>query len=367
MKHTLRQAAGSLLVVGLEGSELSALERAWLRIVRPSGIILFRRNIVDAHQTRALRADATHLCATPSLRCVDLEGGLVDRLRDALAPIPSARSVADAASSTNNDALIREHGTLIARAVKAFGFNTTLAPVLDLALPESAKVLDSRAVSSTHEGVIRYAKTFLTALSEEGVVGCGKHFPGLGAGSVDSHALTPSIERSMRELRKHDLAPYRELASVLPMIMVNHAAYPQTPSKHRPATVSPFWITTVLRKQLDYRGLAFSDDLEMGGILNHMSIEEASIAGVRAGLDLLEICRNPELILRAFEALLSEAERSASFRKILLERALHSHQLRKKYFAASAPRALSNPQLSSLHQRIQRFREQIERTSEKHS
>ena len=97
MKTTLRHAAGSLLVVGLSTTELTALERAWLKLVRPAGVILFRRNIANAHQTRTLLDEATVLCAPHSLRCVHLEGGTVDRLRDALAPMPSAQAVAIAA------------------------------------------------------------------------------------------------------------------------------------------------------------------------------------------------------------------------------------------------------------------------------
>ena len=115
-----------------------------------------------------------------------------------------------------------------------------------------------------------------------------------------------------------DLAPYRELRAGLPMVMVNHAAYPETPGKERPASASAFWITTVLRKRIGYRGIVFSDDLEMGGILKFMPIEEAAVEAVRAGTDLMEICHSPELILRAYEALVAEGERSAAFRELLL-------------------------------------------------
>src|SRR5579871_1850466 len=132
----LRRAVGSLIVVGLSGPELSSLERAWLRLLRPAGVILFRRNIKDAEQTRTLLDEATGLCLRHSVRYVDVEGGTVNRLRDALAPLPSAQPVGTAARQ--KPALARQFGELVARAVRAFGFNTTLAPVVDLALPESA-------------------------------------------------------------------------------------------------------------------------------------------------------------------------------------------------------------------------------------
>jgi beta-N-acetylhexosaminidase len=357
MTSNLRQAAGSLLVVGLGSTELTGLERSWLKLVRPAGIILFRRNIADAQQTRALLDDATGLCAANSLRCVDLEGGTVDRLRDALAPMPSAQWVATAARQKGK--LASEHGELVARAAKAFGFNTTLAPVLDLALPASAEVMGTRAAASTPEGVVAYAREFLAGLAAHGVAGCGKHFPGLGAGTLDSHLETPAIYRTLRELGREDLVPYRELRNELPMVMVNHAAYPDTPGKDRPASVSPFWISTVLRKRIGYRGLVFSDDLEMGGILKFLPIEEAAVAAIRAGMDLVEICHSPELILRAYEALIAETERSAAFCNLLVARARQTARQRAKLFAGAVPKALTEKQFETLRTKILRFGETV--------
>jgi beta-N-acetylhexosaminidase len=359
MKVNLRHAVGSLLVVGLSDTELSALERAWLKLVRPAGVILFRRNIVDAQQTRTLLDDATKLCAPHSFRCVDLEGGTVDRLREALAPMPSAQAVAIAARQTGKNGLAREHGELVARAVKAFGFNTTLAPVLDLALPASASVLGTRAAGATAQEVIVYARNFLAGLATQSVAGCGKHFPGLGGGSLDSHVETPAIHRRMRELNREDLAPYSELRNELPMVMVNHSAYPETPSKNAPASASYCWITTVLRKRIRYKGLILSDDLEMGGILKFMSIEEAAIAAIRAGMSMVEICHTPELILRAYEALLAEAESSAAFSKLILARSKQTARQRSKLFASGVSPTLTVKQFEALRVRILCFAETI--------
>jgi len=364
MTANLRHVAGSLLVVGLGGTELTGLERAWLKLVRPAGIILFRRNIADAKQTRTLLREATAYCAENALRCVDVEGGTVDRLRDALAAMPSAQAVARAATATGKKSLVREHGDLVARAVKAFGFNTTLAPVLDLALPASSLVLGTRAAAPTATAVVAYARGFLAGLAAHGVVGCGKHFPGLGGGTLDSHLETPAIRRSYRELWQQDLVPYLELRDELPMIMVNHAAYPDTASGNRPASASPYWITTVLRKRIGYRGIIFSDDLEMGGILKFLPVDEAAVAAIRAGTDLLEICHSPELILRAYEALVAEGERSVAFRKLLLTRARHTERQRAKLFAHGTPAALSANQFLALRNRISHFSETIANAQE---
>ncbi len=393
MTASLRRAAGSLVVVGLGGTELTGLERAWLRLVRPAGIILFRRNIVDAQQTRALLDEATGLGPAFGLRCVDEEGGTVDRLRDALASLPSAQAVAravlypthsqkarmDGAPGTQSSrlpmsqkrdmghlslnweriGLAREHGELVGRAVRAFGFNTTLAPVLDLGLRDSIEVMGTRAAAATAAGVVEYARAFLGGLAAQGVAGCGKHFPGLGGGALDSHLETPAILRSGGEIWREDLAPYRELRDELPMVMVNHAAYPETPGKMKPASVSAYWTTTVLRRRVGYKGIAFSDDLEMGGILKFMSIEEAVVAAVRAGMDLMEICHSPELILRAYEALITEGERSAAFRDLLFARAKRTARLRERLFAGGVAKALSSKQFEALRARILRFGETI--------
>lgn len=374
----LRQAAGNLLMVGLTGKELSALERAWLKLIRPAGIILFKRNIADASQTRALLKEAAELCAPHAARCVDVEGGTVNRLNEALAPIASAQAVTTSMKKVrpaNRSTHVRdtrnrkgqsvrfqparEHGELIARAVSAFGFNTSLAPVLDLALPESAEVLGSRSPAADPAVVIAYADGFLKGLASCSVAGCGKHFPGLGGGARDSHQETPAIQRVWEAIWRDDLEPYRALRNKLPMVMINHAAYTQTPGGERPASVSRYWIDEVLRKRIGYRGIVLSDDLEMGGILKFMPIGEAAIEAIRAGSDLVEICHRAEAILEAFEALIAEAERSAAFRALLLKRAQEAQRKRTRIFCDTMRPALGKRQFAALRERILRFNDAL--------
>lgn len=363
MSTNLRHAAGSLLVVGLGSTELTGLERAWLRLVRPGGVILFKRNITDAAQTRALLDEATGLSAPHAVRCVDVEGGTVNRLRDALAPLPSAQAVGNAMRNKSSSSLAREHGEVIARAVKAFGFNTTLAPVVDLALPESAEVMGSRPPGATGEEVVIYAQAYLEGLAKHGITGCGKHFPGLGGAAGDTHFVTPEITRTWQQVWEEDLIPYRALHAAMPMIMMNHAAYPETPGGREPASASRFWITQVLRKKIGYRGIILSDDLEMGGILKFLPVDEAAVAAVRAGSDLLEICHSAELILRSYEALIHTAEKSASFRALLLTRAREVERKRRQLYAGGAARASTPKQLSALREQALRFGDKVKAAS----
>lgn len=382
MKDSLRRAAGSLLVVGLGGAELTGLERAWLRLVRPGGVILFRRNIGNAEQTRLLLEEATGLGAVHAVRCVDVEGGTVNRLRDALAPMPSAQAVCTAASLQVSESasqrvsekqipygndrkknksknLARRHGELVARAVKAFGFNTTLAPVVDLVLPESVEVMGTRAPAADPAQVTEFAREFLRGLVAQGVVGCGKHFPGLGGAEGDTHFVMPAIDRSWKQVWDEDLVPYRELHQAMPMIMTNHAAFPETKGGMVPASASGFWIKKVLRERIGYKGIILSDDLEMGGILKFLPVEDAAVEAVRVGTDLLEICHSAELILRSFEALISEAERSAAFKSILLERARSCERKRTRLYKAGVAKALTAKQLERLRDEIGRFRDEV--------
>ncbi|HVJ07022.1 MAG TPA: beta-N-acetylhexosaminidase [Acidisarcina sp.] len=353
--RTLRQLVGELLIVGVEGTQLTPVERAWIKLLQPGGVILFRRNIEDVSQTRDLLASVSELSSASAIRCVDVEGGLVDRLRDVIAPMPSASAVA----ATGSKVMAERHGELIGREVRALGFNTTLAPVLDLALPASAAVMQTRTTSPDPAEVATYAAAFLKGLRKSGAIGCGKHFPGLGGGTLDSHQATPSILRSWDELWSEDMLPYRELASALPMVMVSHASYPATKGAPVPASVSKYWITDILRKKIGYRGLILSDDMEMGGILSHASIEEAAVSAVLAGTDRIEICHSPALILRAFESLLTEAERSAAFRRRISNTASRLARWKRKFVAKVAPQ-LNVARMERLRQETKRFTAEVE-------
>ena len=342
------------MIAGVEGEELTPLERAWLKLVRPGGVILFRRNIEQAPQVTALLRDVTEIAGAPMFRCVDLEGGLVDRLRNLIAPMPSPAAVFASGRRTS----FAKHGRLIAQEAKALGFNAVFAPVLDLALPASASVMRSRSVSADPKDVTVYAAAFLDGLDTGGVSGCGKHFPGLGGGNLDSHEAMPLIERTWKELWGEDLAVFRALAPRLPMIMVAHAAYPRVKAAV-PASISPYWISTVLRKRVRFGGLVVSDDMEMGGILTQASIEDAAVKAIHAGTDLIEICRNPALVLRAYEALLSEAERSAPFRHLVETAAQRVVEHKNRRLEATMPRTASAAQIEKLRTRVTKFAEEV--------
>lgn len=310
----LRTLAGQLLTFGFDGSEVSSGLRSALKTMKPGGIILFARNIESPRQThallKALQKEAQNATEAPLFRCVDMEGGTVDRLKDVIGPAPSVQDVV-AAGHTQ---FYRKHGQVIGAEVSALGFNVDFAPVLDLRFDSSLGVLGSRTVSKEPKTTAAYAKDFLRGLKDKNVAGCGKHFPGLGEGKLDSHKSLPVIHKSWKALWAEDLVPYRLLARQLPFVMVAHCAFPEVTGEAVPASLSKKWIGEVLRKKIGYTGLVVSDDLEMGGVLKVATIEEAAVQTVQAGADMYLVCHSEELVQRAYEAILKKAERSSRFR-----------------------------------------------------
>jgi beta-N-acetylhexosaminidase len=309
--HRIKEI-GHLLVVGFAGRETTPRLASLLTRVQPAGIILFARNIKSPEQTWRLLRDCQKCVATRLFTCVDLEGGDVDRFREVLGSTPSAAEV----FASGDRGLYRRHGQIIGENCRALGFNVDFAPVLDLAFEASRRVMSTRAVSANPVEAVTYAREFLAGLQAGGVLGCGKHFPGLGEGTLDSHHELPVIEKSLKGLWAEDLVPYRTLRRQLPMMMVSHAAYPQVTRDRTPASLSKVWITDILRRRIGYRNPIVSDDLEMGGVLSAAPIGKAAVEFVRAGGDLCLVCHREDYIVEAYEALLKASEDSKFARRV---------------------------------------------------
>jgi len=349
---------GQLLIIGFDGTKMSPRLASLLTKIQPAGVILFARNITGAEQTHTLLHECQKCVATPLFTCVDLEGGTVDRFRNVIGSAPSAAEV----FATGNRALFRKHGRVIGENCRALGFNVDFAPVLDLAHEASRAVLSSRAVSDDPNQVLIYAREFLRGLGDAGVLGCGKHFPGLGEATLDTHHELPSIEKVLRKLWQEDLVPYRKLRRDLPMVMVSHAAFPTVTKDRTPASLSKKWITGILRQKIGYHGLICSDDLEMGGVLAAGPIEQVMIGHIRAGGDLGLICHREDFILRAHEALVREAERDSRFARRVRESARRVLAFKsKKTRGRGRPRhtAPSSVRVEKLTRQLWEFSEEI--------
>jgi len=351
----MNASLGQLLIIGFDATEMSPHLASLLSTIEPAGVILFARNITSPEQTHRLLRECQKCVATPLFTCVDLEGGEVDRFRNVLGRAPSPADV----FATGSRKLFRKHGRIIGENCRALGFNVDFAPALDLAFDASKSVMSSRAVSVDPGQVVAYAREFLRGLGDAGVIGCGKHFPGLGEGNLDSHHDLPVIEKSLKKMWEEDIAPYRLLRRELPMVMVSHAAFPAITKTKTPASLSKKWITDILRKKIGYRGLVCSDDLEMGGVLAAAPIEQAAIGHIRAGGDLALICHQEEFILRAHDALIGEAERDRHFAKRVKESSRRVLAFKKKHLKRPRTGNPTKAQIEKLTRNLWAFAEEV--------
>ena len=306
----LNQKIGQLFFIGIPGPQVDEQTRELLDEISPGGVCLFSRNIRAAAQTRQLLDDIRNLLSVMPFLSIDQEGGLVDRLRRIMTPMPAAsklRSPDDASRIA----------TIIAESLRILGFNMDFAPVVDVVDAERAKHsngLFSRAFGISKEDALTLGGSFLEALQQNGIIGCLKHFPGLGASNVDSHEELPLVNISEDELLSTDLLPYRELLKTgdTKAVMVAHAAFPQANlqetgqnGKLLPSSLSKNFITNLLRGELGFDGLVITDDLEMGAIVKNYGIAEACKMAISAGVDMLAICAEPASIHEGYKSVLA--------------------------------------------------------------
>jgi beta-N-acetylhexosaminidase len=305
----LEQKIGQLFFIGLPGTELDDAARALLAEIQPGGVCLFARNIREAVPTRKLLDDVRAVLPLEPFLSLDQEGGLVDRLRRVVEPMPAANLL-----KTPEQAA--ELARITAKIIRPLGFNMNFAPVVDVVTEEREKTgngLFSRTFGKTEKEVFEFSRSYLEALQQNGVLGSIKHFPGLGATEVDSHEELPQVNIETAEFNAVDLFPYREFfkTGTIQAVMTAHAAFPNLDLQERdqngkllPTSLSFNFTTKLLREQMGFDGLALTDDLEMGAILKNYGIGEACKMAIKAGQDQLLICNDAGAVREGFKAVL---------------------------------------------------------------
>ena len=280
------------LMLDLAGTELTAEEQQILQSPQVGGVILFARNIQSREQVTAFNAQIRQASAN-LLIAVDQEGGRVQRLRDGFTPLPPMQLLADSVVQNPEVGvqLVRDTGWLMASEVLACGFDISFAPVLDVDR-DTSSIIGDRAFSDQPEMVITLAQAFIEGMNEAGMAATGKHFPGHGGIVADSHLEAPVDHRSWQQLLDHDLKPFVALSKQLAGVMPAHITFPAVD----PDSVgfSGFWLQQVLRQQLGFDGVIFSDDLSMKGAdVAGGYIDKAQLA-LNAGCDMILVCNCPE-------------------------------------------------------------------------
>jgi beta-N-acetylhexosaminidase len=314
----LEEQIGQFLFIGLPGPELDAETRALVEEVQPGGIIIFGRNVAGPEQLRSLLDGIRELIPTAPLFGIDQEGGLVDRLRRIFEPMPSARTI----RQHGDLAAARALGKITGEVLRMLGFNINFAPVMSIMTDDRdllSNGLYSRSFGRSPGEVLGYSTVYMRGLQGAGCLGCLKHFPGIGAGEVDSHEEMPVVQLTHDDLIAQDLAPYIELFQRrddrVRCVMVSHGGFPNIDIKEEitggllePASLNYNIVTKLLREELGYKHLVVTDDLEMGAIARHCEIEDAVVRAALAGEDMLLICANPEKIRRGYQGLLDAAK-----------------------------------------------------------
>ena len=283
-----------MLIIGIEGTELTPREIDWLNDSACAGVILFARNIASKQQVKELTDAIRTAAPRPQLICVDQEGGRVQRLRDGYSALPALQNFETLYASNKQRALelIREHAWLMASEVKASGFDLSFAPVADLAKGNLA--IGNRAFSAQPDIVGECVTAYVEGMHDAEMAATLKHFPGHGSVLEDTHFDMAYDSRSFADIEKEDLLPFRVgIDAGADAVMMGHVIYPEVAPE--PAGYSPYWIKTILREQMGFKGIVFSDDIGMAAAHGVGGIKSRIDAHLDAGCDVVLVC-HPELV-----------------------------------------------------------------------
>jgi beta-N-acetylhexosaminidase len=300
LELTSREKIGQLFMVGFMGTSVTQDLAAFLKEYKPGGVILFSRNLESVEQIVELTNDLQRCSPKfPLLIAIDQEGGRVSRLPKGFTIFPPCELI----GRCHSGELAYAAAATIAKELKAVGINMNMAPVLDVNSNPDNPVIGDRAFGSSPDRVIEMGLVTAAALHDYNVVACGKHFPGHGDTTADSHKELPVVEAPRERLEAVEFPPFRRAADAgIASLMTAHVLYKAMDGR-LPATLSPEIITHLLRDQMQYDGVVLTDDLEMHAIVDHYGPGDAAVRAVVAGCDILLICKERDREIAAFEAL----------------------------------------------------------------
>ena len=295
-----RDKIGQLFMVGFDGMTVSPDLAAFIREYQPGGVILFSRNLESTDQivelTNELQRCSPH---SPLLISIDQEGGRVSRLPQNFTIFPPCEVL----GRCNSVELAYGAAAVVARELRAVGINMNMSPVLDVNSNPANPVIGDRSFGTTPEPVCAMGLATVRGLQDNRVVACGKHFPGHGDTTADSHKELPVVTAPRERLEQVELPPFRHAAANgVATMMTAHVLY-RALDDQRPATLSPAIIGTLIREELRYDGVVLTDDLEMRAIIDHCGIEEATVRSILAGCDMPLICKDRNREVAAITAL----------------------------------------------------------------
>jgi beta-N-acetylhexosaminidase len=328
----IRRDIGQLLIGSLAGPTITPEVRSLAREFSLGGVTLFSRNIEAPEQVAELSIDLQTLASDlPLWVGVDQEGGRVARLRTPFTEWPPMAVLGRSGSVD----LASRFAAALAVEMRAVGVTLDYAPVLDIHTNPKNPVIGDRALADDADLVARLGAAIVRGLQDNGVAACGKHFPGHGDTSVDSHLDLPLVEHPPDRIRRVECVPFREaIRADVAFIMTAHVLVPSL-DEDRPATLSPRIVQALLRDELGYRGVILSDDLEMTAIAKSYEVPEAAVQAVVAGCDALLVCSgDPGVQVATLEALVHAVEDGRIPYKRLEDALKRLRQAKERFLAA---------------------------------
>ena len=339
-----------MLIAGFSGVQVPPELKALAKEFGLGGVILFARNISEPGQVAELSYEASQLTPeAPLWISVDQEGGRVARLKAPFTAWPPMATL----GRSGDVGLAERFARALAAELKAVGVTLDYAPVLADHTNPKNPVIGDRALGENAADVARLGAAIVRTLQHEGIAACGKHFPGHGDTTTDSHLELPLIEHPVERLREVEFLPFKAaIAAGVATIMTAHVFMPAI-DEQRPATLSERVVTGLLREELGYGGVILSDDLEMKAIASQYAVPEAAVLAVEAGCDGVLICSGDyDAQAAALEALVRAVE-TGRLRMTRVEDALKRHQRAKERFLA-APVAARPLDVRQLRERLGR-------------
>jgi beta-N-acetylhexosaminidase len=290
-----------MLVIGVAGTELTAQEREWLQHDACAGVILFKRNFASKTQVAELSQAIREAAPRPQLLCVDQEGGRVQRFREGYSALPPLEGFGRLYARDREAALklAEEHAWLMASEVRATGVDLSFAPVVDLG--RGNRAIGDRAFSEDPAVVAEFTRAYVRGMHAAGMAATLKHFPGHGSVLEDTHFDDAVDPRPLEEIRALDLVPFvAGIQAKADAVMMAHVKYPAVAPE--PAGYSKVWIEDILRRQLGFHGVVFSDDIGMAAAFSAGGIKQRVELHLDAGCDVVLVC-HPELVEESLDAI----------------------------------------------------------------
>jgi beta-N-acetylhexosaminidase len=342
----LRRHAGQLAIAGFAGHTIPGDLKLLAREFDLGGIILFARNVAEPDQVADLAREAQELAGEiPLWVSVDQEGGRVARLKRPFTEWPPMMTL----GRSDDERLAERFAQALAEELRAVGITMDYTPVLDVHTNPKNPVIGDRALGERAEAVARFGRVIIRTLQAAGIAACGKHFPGHGDTSTDSHHELPLIEHPPERLEAVELVPFRAaIEARVAAIMTAHILIPAL-DEERPATLSPAIIGGLLREKLGFEGVIVSDDLDMKAIAGRYGMAEATVGAVAAGCDVVLMCgTSQDQQAGALEAVIRAVEKGELPAK-RVEDALATHRrVKERFLSGRRPPPLSGPALRAV-------------------